>query len=36
MKYPIPANDTSVRAIRLVAAEIADAYVAGKRPASAK
>lgn len=33
VQYPIPANDTSVRAIRLIASLIAEAYAAGKRPA---
>ena len=30
VQYPIPANDTSVRSIRLVAEAIADAYQDGK------
>lgn len=33
IKYPIPANDTSVRSIRLVTEEIADAYQEGKKVA---
>lgn len=31
VQYPIPANDTSIRSIRLFAEEIADAYSEGKR-----
>lgn len=31
VQYPIPANDTSVRSIRLVAEAIAEAYQGGKR-----
>lgn len=30
-KYPIPANDTSVKSVRLVCDEIADAFMAGKK-----
>ncbi|MBV9159250.1 MAG: 30S ribosomal protein S2 [Candidatus Kaiserbacteria bacterium] len=33
VQYPIPANDTSVRSIRLVVDGIAQAVLAGKRPA---
>lgn len=33
VQYPIPANDTSVRSIRLFAEEIAEAVTDGKRPA---
>lgn len=36
VQYPIPANDTSVRAIRLVAEAIANAYAEGKRAPAAK
>jgi small subunit ribosomal protein S2 len=37
VQYPVPANDTSVRSIVLIAEEIADAYAEGKRaPAPAK
>lgn len=37
VQYPIPANDTSVRSIKLIVAEIADACAEGKRaPSSAK
>lgn len=36
IRFPIPANDTSVRSIKLIVGEIADAYAAGKRvPTSA-
>ena len=31
VRYPIPANDTSVKAIRLIVGEIADAYQKGKK-----
>jgi small subunit ribosomal protein S2 len=31
IRYPIPANDTSVRSIKLVVNEMADAYAEGKR-----
>lgn len=31
VQYPIPANDTSVKAVRLVVGEIADAYQKGKK-----
>ncbi len=31
VQYPIPANDTSVRSVTLVANDIADAYVEGKK-----
>lgn len=31
IQYPIPANDTSVKAVRLVVNEIADAYLKGKK-----
>lgn len=35
--YPVPGNDTSIRSIKLVVEEIADAYAKGKRaPAAAK
>ncbi len=33
--YPIPANDDSIRAIRLYASAIADAYIAGRKAAEA-
>ncbi len=36
LKYPIPANDTSVKNVRLVCDEIADAYLEGKRNQNAK
>ncbi|MBI4088096.1 30S ribosomal protein S2 [Candidatus Kaiserbacteria bacterium] len=37
VQYPIPGNDTSVRSIKLVVGEMADAYAEGKRaPAAAK
>ncbi|MFZ2886961.1 MAG: 30S ribosomal protein S2 [Minisyncoccia bacterium] len=36
VQYPIPANDTSVRAVRLVVNEIADAYLKGKKAPAAK
>ena len=37
IQYPIPANDTSVRSIRVIAEEIATAYAEGRRaPAPAK
>jgi small subunit ribosomal protein S2 len=36
VQYPIPANDTSVKAVRLVVGEIADAYLKGKKAATAK
>ena len=31
VQYPIPANDTSVRSVRLVCEAMADAYLAGKK-----
>lgn len=31
IKYPIPANDTSVKSVRLVCEEIANAYLSGKK-----
>ena len=31
IQYPIPANDTSVKAVRLVVGEIAEAYQKGKK-----
>ncbi|MBI2610865.1 30S ribosomal protein S2 [Candidatus Kaiserbacteria bacterium] len=31
VKYPIPANDTSVKSVRLVCDEIAEAYLEGKK-----
>ncbi len=36
VKYPIPANDTSVRSVRLVCDEIAEAYLEGKKVQSTK
>lgn len=36
VQYPIPANDTSVRSIRLIAEAVADAYQGGKRAPAAK
>ena len=36
IQYPIPANDTSVRSIRLIAEEIAEAYLEGKKVPTAK
>lgn len=36
VQYPIPANDTSVRSIRLVSNAIADAYLEGKKVPSPK
>ena len=36
VQHPIPANDTSVRSVRLVCEEIADAYVEGKKVSSDK
>jgi len=33
VQYPIPANDTSVKAVRLIVGEIADAYMKGKKAA---
>lgn len=36
VQYPVPGNDTSVRSIRLVTEEIANAYQEGKKVASAK
>ena len=32
VQYPIPANDTSIKSVRLVVEAIADAYNEGKRP----
>ena len=32
IQYPIPANDTSIKSVQLVAEMIADAYQEGKRP----
>jgi small subunit ribosomal protein S2 len=32
-QYPIPANDTSVKAVRLIVGEMADAYMKGKKVA---
>ena len=31
VKYPIPANDTSIRSVKLILADIAEAYADGKR-----
>ena len=36
IQYPIPANDTSVRSVRFIVEQVADAYVEGKKVASAK
>ena len=36
VQFPIPANDTSVKAIRLIVEEIAEAYQAGKKAPQAK
>jgi len=37
IKYPIPGNDTSIRSIRVIVDEVANAYAEGKRaPAPAK
>jgi small subunit ribosomal protein S2 len=36
VQYPIPANDTSVRSIRVFVEAIAEAYVGGKRAPAAK
>ena len=36
VQYPVPANDTSVKSIRLVAEAIAESYTAGKRAAAPK
>ncbi len=36
IQYPVPANDTSVRSVRLVAEAIVDACASGKKAASAK
>jgi small subunit ribosomal protein S2 len=36
MDYPIPANDDAIRAVRLLAAKIADAAVEGRRQAEAQ
>jgi small subunit ribosomal protein S2 len=33
VQYPIPANDTSVKTVRLIVGEIADAYIKGKKAA---
>ncbi len=35
-QYPIPANDTSVKSIRVIAEDIMEAYQAGKRTPAAK
>ena len=35
-QYPIPANDTSVKSVRLIADEIAEAYLKGKKAPAAK
>jgi len=35
VQYPIPANDTSIKSVRLVVERIADAYQEGKKGASA-
>ncbi len=35
VQYPVPANDTSVRSIKLVVEEMADAYQEGKSPKKA-
>lgn len=34
IKFPIPANDTSVKSVRAVTEGIADAYLEGKKPAA--
>ncbi len=31
VRYPVPANDTSIRSIKLVIGEIAEAYIGGKK-----
>lgn len=36
VQYPIPANDTSVKSVRLVVDEIAEAYLKGKKAPAAK
>lgn len=36
IQYPIPANDSSVKAVRLILGEIADAYQKGKKAPAAK
>jgi len=36
IQYPIPANDTSVRSVRLVCEQLADAYLEGKKAQVAK
>lgn len=36
IQYPIPANDSSVKAVRLILGEIADAYQKGKKAPTAK
>lgn len=36
IQYPIPANDTSVKAVRLIVTEIAEAYLSGKKVSAAK
>ena len=36
VQYPIPANDTSVKTVRLIVGEIADAYMKGKKVTAAK
>ncbi|OGG79599.1 30S ribosomal protein S2 [Candidatus Kaiserbacteria bacterium RIFCSPLOWO2_01_FULL_54_13] len=36
IQYPIPANDTSVKSVRLVCEGIADAYLEGKKVSSTK
>jgi small subunit ribosomal protein S2 len=35
VQYPVPANDTSVKSIRLIVGNIADAYAEGKRASQA-
>jgi small subunit ribosomal protein S2 len=36
MDYPIPANDDAIRAVRLLAAKIADAAIEGRRELEAR
>ena len=36
VKYPIPANDTSIRSVRFVCEEMAEAYKEGKRQGASK
>lgn len=36
LTYPVPGNDASVRSIRLIVEEVADAYAAGKRAPAPK